>query len=47
MMHLPVSAGAARFLERGTAQCRFSNPVYDGETAEVAGHDDGTPWRSK
>ena len=41
MMHLPVERWGRAFLERGTAQCRFSNPVYDGEMAEVAGREDG------
>src|SRR6185436_9103700 len=40
MMHLPVERWGRAFLEHGAAQCRFSNPVYDGETAEVAGIDD-------
>jgi acyl dehydratase len=41
MMHLPVARWGRAFLERGTAHCRFTNPVYDGEVAEVAGHDEG------
>jgi acyl dehydratase len=41
MMHLPVERWGRAFLERGTAECRFSNPVYDGEMAEVAGREDG------
>ena len=41
MMHLPVARWGCAFLERGTAECRFSNPVYDGEIAEVAGREDG------
>lgn len=41
MMHLPVARWGRAFLERGTAECRFANPVYDGEIAEVAGRDDG------
>jgi hydrogenase maturation factor len=41
MMHLPVARWGRAFLERGTAQCRFTNPVYDGETAEVSGRDEG------
>jgi acyl dehydratase len=41
MMHLPVERWGRAFLERGTAACRFSNPVYDGEAAEVTGRDDG------
>ena len=41
MMHLPVERWGRAFLERGTAQCRFTHPVYDGEVAEVAGREDG------
>jgi acyl dehydratase len=41
MMHLPVERWGRAFLERGTAQCRFTHPVYDGEIAEVAGREDG------
>lgn len=41
MMHLPVERWGRAFLERGTSQCRFTNPVYDGEMAEVAGREDG------
>jgi acyl dehydratase len=41
MMHLPVARWGRAFLERGTAQCRFTTPVYDGAMAEVTGHEDG------
>ena len=41
MMHLPVGRWGRAFLERGTAQCRFATPVYDGEMAEVVGREDG------
>ena len=41
MMHLPVARWGRAFLERGTAECKFTSPVYDGETAEVAGRDEG------
>lgn len=37
MMHLPVERWGRAFLERGWTECRFSNPVYDGEIAEVSG----------
>jgi acyl dehydratase len=37
MMHLPVARWGREFLERGEAECRFAQPVYDGETAEMAG----------
>lgn len=39
MMHLPVARWGRAFLERGEAECRFLQPVYDGETAEIAGED--------
>jgi acyl dehydratase len=41
MVHLPVERWGRAFLERGSAECRFASPVYDGETAEVAGRVDG------
>ena len=31
MMHLPVARWGAEWLERGTAECRFFKPVYDGK----------------
>lgn len=39
MMHLPVERWGRAFLERGTAECKFASPVYDGEVAEVAGRE--------
>ena len=36
MTHLPVARWGAAWLERGTAECRFLKPVYDGETAIVS-----------
>jgi hypothetical protein len=41
MMHLPVERWGRAFLERGKAECRFTNPVYDGEVAEVVGREEG------
>ena len=42
MTHLPVVRWGRAWLERGTAECRFLKPVYDGETAVVtATEDDG------
>src|SRR5437762_953573 len=41
MMHLPVERWGRAFLERGTAECKFTSPVYDGETAEVSGREEG------
>ena len=32
MTHLPVVRWGRAWLERGTAECRFFKPVYDGET---------------
>jgi hypothetical protein len=36
MTHLPVARWGSAWLERGTAECRFLKPVYDGETAIVS-----------
>lgn len=41
MMHLPVERWGRAFLERGTAECRFAAPVYDGEIAAVTGREEG------
>jgi len=41
MMHLPVERWGREFLERGAAECKFTSPVYDGDTAEVAGYEEG------
>ena len=35
MTHLPVVRWGRAWLERGTAECRFLKPVYDGDTANV------------
>ena len=35
MTHLPVARWGRAWLERGTADCRFLTPVYDGDTAVV------------
>ena len=40
MMHVPVARWGRQYLERGAAECRFVNPVYDGETAEVSGREE-------
>lgn len=37
MMHLPIARWGRDFLERGLIEVRLMSPVYDGETAEVAG----------
>lgn len=36
MTHLPASHWGVEWLERGTAECRFLKPVYDGSTAIVS-----------
>jgi acyl dehydratase len=42
MTHLPVLRWGRAWLERGTAECRFFKPVYDGDTASVtASESDG------
>ena len=40
MMHLPVARWGRAFLEKGAAECRFTSPVYDGETVEIVGKED-------
>ena len=35
MTHLPVAHWGRAWLERGTGDCRFSKPVYEGEIAEI------------
>lgn len=35
MTHLPVMRWGRAWLERGTAECRFLKPVYDGDIASV------------
>jgi hypothetical protein len=35
MTHLPVMRWGRDWLERGTAECRFFKPVYDGDIASV------------
>jgi acyl dehydratase len=41
MTHLPVVRWGRAWLERGTAECRFLKPVYDGEMASVTAAEDG------
>jgi acyl dehydratase len=36
MTHLPVARWGVEWLERGTAECRFSKPVYDGKLVTVS-----------
>jgi len=40
MSHLPVARWGRAWLERGTAECRFLKPVYDGDIATVTGQED-------
>ena len=43
MAHLPVARWGAEWLERGSAECRFVKPVYDGKVATArAEASDGT-----
>lgn len=41
MSHLPVTRWGRAWLERGTAECRFFKPVYDGDEAIVSAIEDG------
>ena len=36
MTHLPVAHWGRAWLERGTGDCRFGKPVYEGEIAEIS-----------
>ena len=40
MSHLPVERWGRAWLERGTAECRFLKPVYDGDIATVTARND-------
>ena len=37
MMHIPIARFGPDWLSRGTADCRFHKPVYDGRNAIVSG----------
>lgn len=41
MTHIPVARFGADWLARGTANCRFHKPVYDGRDAAVSGSAQG------
>src|SRR4051812_38167113 len=41
MSHLPVMRWGRAWLERGTAECRFFKPVYDGDEAIVTATESG------
>ena len=40
MTHLPVMRWGRAWLERGTAECRFIKPVYDGDIASVTAREE-------
>src|SRR5688500_15127724 len=41
MTHLPVAHWGVAWLERGTAECRFLKPVYDGKIVTVNASETG------
>lgn len=41
MSHLPVARWGRDWLERGTAECRFLKPVYDGSSVTVSATETG------
>src|SRR4051794_38964719 len=41
MSHLPVTRWGRAWFERGTAECRFFKPVYDGEETIVTATESG------
>lgn len=41
MTHLPVARWGVAWLERGTAECRFAKPVYDGRLVDVSASEAG------
>ena len=49
MTHLPVQRWGLAWIERGTAECRFLKPVYDGDAAVVSAAECPLGWicRSK
>lgn len=40
MTHQPIMRWGREWLERGTAECRFGKPVYDGDLATVSATED-------
>lgn len=40
MTHLPVQRWGRAWLERGTGDCRFGKPVYEGDIAEITAAED-------
>ena len=45
MTHLPVARWGRAWLERGTGDCRFGKPVYEGDIAEIAPRKALMGWR--
>ena len=41
MTHLPAARWGVEWLERGSAECRFKTPVYDGKLVTVSATADG------
>ena len=41
MTHLPVQHWGRAWLERGTGDCKFGKPVYEGDIAEITADEDG------
>ena len=41
MTHLPLERWGRAWLERGTAECRFAKPVYDGDKATATATESG------
>jgi hypothetical protein len=41
MTHLPVAHWGRAWLERGTGDCKFTKPVYEGDVAEIAAEASG------
>ena len=39
--HQPVARWGRAWLERGTGDCRFKEPVYDGDVAEIVAEETG------
>ena len=41
MTHQPVARWGRAWLERGTGDCRFTKPVYEGDIAEIVADETG------
>ena len=42
MTHQPLARWGRAWLERGTGDCRFSKPVYEGDIAEIVADETAT-----